>query len=396
MGYSLGTLTAYVKQNADMLAVASVMGGKTAKMMTPMLDVKSSATINIMDSDAVFQADTACAFNASGTTTITQRTITVGRVKVEEATCQKDFEAYYTQQKLKAGGTYTDMLYAADYTNLKVAKIQYQNELGIWQGDTTSATNNLSYYDGLIKLIDAAYVGTLTGSVTNVNAKKLSGTAAVTNGSGTVTGTSSLFTTELAVGSKVGIVGVLYTVTAIASATSMTVTAVYAGTTASGLSITGVNAANENFASPVTSVTGITTSNALGIAQSIFRAIPQQLIDKSDISIFCGWDFFRTLISQITTTNFFAYVTDSAIANGSLMVPGTTLKVEAVAGLTGTNRLFAIRTSGMFLGTDLMDEEEKFTLIFNPYQGNRGEFTGRFKLGVNVAFPTEVTQFLLA
>ncbi len=387
MAYSLGTLTAYVKQNADMLATATVMGSKTAKMMTPMLEVKSSETINIMDTDAVFQADTACAFNPSGTTSITQRTVTVGKVKVEEATCQKDLEAYYTQQKLKAGGTYTDMMFAKEFTDLKVAKIQYQNELGIWQGDTTSGTNNLSYYDGLIKLIDAA------GNAVNSNAKVLTGTAAVTNGSGTVTGTSTLFTTELAVGSKVGIVGVIYTVTAIASATSMTVTPVYAGTTASGLTITGIAAANDAYASPFTS---ITTSNALQIAQSIFRAIPEKLIDKEDIKVFCGWDFFRTLISQITTTNFFAYVTDGAVKNGSLMVPGTTLVVEAVAGLTGTNRLFAIRTSQMFLGTDIMDEEERFILQNNIYQNNRMEFTGRFKLGVNVSFPAEVTQFHLA
>ena len=32
MAYSLGTLTAYVKQNADMLATATVMGSKTAKI----------------------------------------------------------------------------------------------------------------------------------------------------------------------------------------------------------------------------------------------------------------------------------------------------------------------------------------------------------------------------
>jgi hypothetical protein len=63
----------------------------------------------------------------------------------------------------------------------------------------------------------------------------LTGTLAVTNLSATVTGTTTLFTTELNVGDAIKISGVTYQVATIVSATSLTLTTSYAGVTASGL-----------------------------------------------------------------------------------------------------------------------------------------------------------------
>lgn len=66
---------------------------------------------------------------------------------------------------------------------------------------------------------------------------KLKGTIAVTNGSPTVTGTGTFFTTELSVGSIILINGVPYTVLSISNDTSLTLTTNYAGANASGISI---------------------------------------------------------------------------------------------------------------------------------------------------------------
>jgi hypothetical protein len=62
----------------------------------------------------------------------------------------------------------------------------------------------------------------------------LTGTISVTNGSGAVVGTSTLFTTQLNVGSQVVVanqLGTVYTVSAIADATHCTLTPVFGGTT---------------------------------------------------------------------------------------------------------------------------------------------------------------------
>jgi MSHA biogenesis protein MshQ len=65
----------------------------------------------------------------------------------------------------------------------------------------------------------------------------LTGTLAVTNASATVTGTGTQFTTELVVGDVLALPNGCYTVSAIASATSLTLGAAYTGTAASGLKI---------------------------------------------------------------------------------------------------------------------------------------------------------------
>jgi hypothetical protein len=72
----------------------------------------------------------------------------------------------------------------------------------------------------------------------NKDTKAITGTVDVTNNSATLTGTGTAFTTELKSGNTVVIANVEYRVVAIASNTSATLHTVYAGTTASGLTIT--------------------------------------------------------------------------------------------------------------------------------------------------------------
>jgi len=95
-----------------------------------------------MDTDAVF-ATQSCSFDASGTTTFTQRTVTVGKIKVEEKICPKDLEAYFTQEALKAGSTTEDFGNAdfqKAFLDKKNVRIAAQLETAIWQGDTASVT----------------------------------------------------------------------------------------------------------------------------------------------------------------------------------------------------------------------------------------------------------------
>ena len=86
MGFDVSTLAAYTEQNEALLVTDSVLGAKTAALIKSagnvMVGVKSAETINIMDIDAIFQAGGSCGFTASGSTTFTQRTVTVGNIKV--------------------------------------------------------------------------------------------------------------------------------------------------------------------------------------------------------------------------------------------------------------------------------------------------------------------------
>ena len=191
MSLSLGTLSAYTKQLVKPLLTSALFDAKTQELIMGsgivLPGVKSSAAIPFIDTDAVFGTQS-CSFDASGTTSITQRSVTVGKIKIEEKLCPKDLEAYFTQEALKAGSTYEDFGNAAfqkAYLDKKNARIASQLETAIWQGDTASFTPNINKFDGLIKLIDA-------GSPVDANVSGYTGVAPIT----TITQSNVIAATE--------------------------------------------------------------------------------------------------------------------------------------------------------------------------------------------------------
>jgi hypothetical protein len=123
MAFDVSTLAAYTKDNWKELVTSSVLGSKTANLIKSqgnvLVGVKSAENITIMDTDAFFQSGTNCGFNASGTTTFTQRAVTVGKIKINEALCLKDLESKFLQNALPQGSRYTDMIFAEQYSNRK-------------------------------------------------------------------------------------------------------------------------------------------------------------------------------------------------------------------------------------------------------------------------------------
>lgn len=316
MSFSVGTLAAYTKENEQLLVSSSVLGSKTASLIKDsgnvMVGVKSAETINIMDTDAIFQDGSSCGFNASGTTSFTQRTVTVGKIKVNEALCLKDLESKYLQKALPAGSGYDSMVYSEEYSNRKAAKIALQLENTLWRGTTASVDVNLNKFDGITTLITAA-----GAAVVNANSVALHGVVE----------------------------------------------------------------------------TAITDTNVVSIFDDIYKAIPAEVVDKDDIAIFCGMDVFRTYTVKLKTSNLYHYQFDGK-ANSEFYLPGTNVKVIAVQGLNGSGKIVAARISNFFIGTDLLNEEERFE-IFYAKEADQVRFVAEFKMGVNFAFPSEIVKFFV-
>jgi hypothetical protein len=176
MALELTGLTNYTKQLVRPLLTSAVIGAKTQQLIMDsgivLTGIKSSAAIPLMDTDAVFQTD-GCGYNPSGTTSFTQRTVTVGKIMLAETICPKDFEAKFTQEALRAGSNYTDFGNAEfldAYLAKKNARIAAQLETAIWQGDATGSTGNLNKFDGLIKLIDPTAIDANVTGFTGLSA----------------------------------------------------------------------------------------------------------------------------------------------------------------------------------------------------------------------------------
>jgi hypothetical protein len=317
MGFDVSALANYTKENEALLVTSSVLGAKTAALIKSagnvMVGVKSSEKINIMETDAIFQDGASCGFNASGSTTFTQRTVTPGKIKVNEALCPKDLEAKYLQKALPTGSMYDSVPFEQEYSEKKAKTIAAQLETSLWQGDTSSVNVNLNKFDGLVKLIGAA---------------------------------------------------------------------------------SGVVAANASTYISGAPLSSITAANVISIFDGVYQAIPAKVVAADDMTIFCGQDLFRTYTVALKNSGSFNYQIDVK-ADSEFVLPGTTIKVIAVAGLNGTNKVYAMRLSNMFLGTDLLNEEEKFE-IFYAKEADQVRFVSEFKMGVNIAFPDETVKFILA
>jgi hypothetical protein len=317
MGFDVSALANYTKENEALLVTSSVLGSKTASLIKSagnvMVGVKSSEKINIMETDAIFQDGASCGFNASGSTTFTQRTVTPGKIKVNEALCPKDLESKYLQKSLPTGSYYDSIPFEQEYSEKKAKTIAAQLETALWTGDTSSVNVNLNRFDGLVKLIGAA---------------------------------------------------------------------------------SGVVAANASTYISGAPLSSITAANVISIFDGVYQAIPAQVVAAEDMTIFCGQDLFRTYTVALKNSGSFNYQIDVK-ADSEFVLPGTTIKVIAVAGLNGTNKVYAMRLSNLFLGTDLLNEEEKFE-IFYAKEADQVRFVSEFKMGVNIAFPDEVVKFILA
>jgi len=157
MSYDVSALPAYTEQNAMDLIVKSVAGGRLSQYANLQPGVKTTTTINILDTDVVFQAD-GCSRSASGTTTLSQRNLTPGAIAIHEDLCMTDLASKYTATMLRQGltGEKEEIPFEELYFAQKVARVQKAIEVADWQGDTASGTANLNKYDGLVKLIGAA------------------------------------------------------------------------------------------------------------------------------------------------------------------------------------------------------------------------------------------------
>lgn len=325
MAYDVSALTNYTEESVDVLVMKSLFDAKTQRIIQAegnvMTGVKSVETINILNTDAIFQTGGTCGFNSSGTTAFTQRTVTVGKIKINESLCPKALEAKYTQKALAMGSRYESIPFEQQYTELKAKTVAEQLEVALWQGDTAHGNVNLNKFDGLIKLIDAA-----------------------------------------------------------------------------GVSVTQSNVAAYTTGGPISAATGITPSNVKAIVNGMWLALPSRIQGKDDVRIWAGWDTFQKFIAAYTDQNLFHFApagSEINAANGDVIIPGTNYRLTAVHGLDGTNRLFGMRSSNIFLGVDLENEEERWEIFFAK-EADEVRFVSEFKEGINVAFPNEIVKFTLA
>jgi hypothetical protein len=175
--------------------------------------------------------------------------------------------------------------------------------------------------------------------------------------------------------------------------------AIWSGSTLVTGMLTLLNAASGTTVSGNTAaISGaITTTNVISIFDNIYNRIPQAILTRNDLVMFCGWDTFRTLIGGLKASSAVLYnqVDLQGLADGDIIYPGTNVRVVAVPGLLGYNRIVCSYLGNFFYGTDLLSDEERFELFWSR-DNDEVRFQAALKCGVNFAYGDLIVDWRLA
>lgn len=166
MAFSIGTLTSYIDQQRLPLISKAVFQAKSASLFTKQVGIKSSAELNLFDTDAALQAASSCGWNvagaASGTTAFTTRRLTVLPIKIQEALCPRTLEQYWMQTQLTQGSNYQGIPFEQQYAEQKALRIAEAIETAIWQGNANV------FVTGMNTLMQDASSVTVNGNSTSI------------------------------------------------------------------------------------------------------------------------------------------------------------------------------------------------------------------------------------
>lgn len=149
-----------------------------------------------------------------------------------------------------------------------------------------------------------------------------------------------------------------------------------------------------NAASGTTTISGTAWSSAN--SRTVIQAINASVVANADVyktgtslkyfmSPALAYDYRQKLI----TDNLYHI----NATNGPLVAEGTNIPIVEVAGLAGTNYIYAVETDNIWFGTDMENELDKLKMWKSDDDQNI-KLHAEFKAAVNVAFGTRCWQYL--
>lgn len=157
MAFDVSSLTNYTAENQFPLMRKTVLGAKMMSLATVVPSIKGPSKLPQIAQTIFFQED-GCSFNASGDTAFSQRTLTPGKVKINDSWCPKDLEPKYFAQEMRAGAHYENVTPEYVWQSIMeeyADKVSNVVDVAVWQGDTVSGSGNNSHWDGFITLLSS-------------------------------------------------------------------------------------------------------------------------------------------------------------------------------------------------------------------------------------------------
>lgn len=119
------------------------------------------------------------------------------------------------------------------------------------------------------------------------------------------------------------------------------------------------------------SYTAATASNGLDVFTTYYQAIPENVLHRNDLVIYCSYADYRALIASMRNSSFVNLFSfdDASAASGqewSVMLPGTNVRVIPTQGLNSQNRVIAGAAEYIMIG---MNSEMMTTrAMYDPFE----------------------------
>lgn len=173
MAINTTALKAYVDEQRLPLIKNAVLGARTAYHFNLMTGVKGATALNLLETNVEFGDGTTCGWNEAGTSTLSQRVLTPGAIKINMSFCDKKLLNTWANYEVRVAAGQKTLPFEQDFMDGVGRDIAAKLEVALWQGDTASSNKNLNKFDGIIKIAGAA---TLGATVTYAAADKVSDT----------------------------------------------------------------------------------------------------------------------------------------------------------------------------------------------------------------------------
>lgn len=156
MAINVNALGNYVDEQRLPLIRKAVLGAKSAYEFNLLTGVKGATALNLLSTDVQFGDGSTCGWNEAGSSTLSQRVLTPGAIKINMSFCEKQLLKTWANYEVKVAAGQKTLPFEEDFMKGVGESIAEKLEKAIWQGDTASSDANLNKFDGIIKIAENA------------------------------------------------------------------------------------------------------------------------------------------------------------------------------------------------------------------------------------------------
>lgn len=139
----------------------------------------------------------------------------------------------------------------------------------------------------------------------------------------------------------------------------------------------------------VTGQTALSSTTALAQIDNLVVAIPDDIVDRTDLVIFMSHANYRKYLINYRTANYYHYNPENSYEDFKTFHPATNILVHPVGGLNGSNLIVLAPAGYMFMGVDLLSDQETLKMFYSV-DFDEVRLRSNFKVGVQIAWPNFV------